>query len=131
MSSVEGLLLELHSKKVYSLHEKSFIEDLYRERLGKRLSPCRCRNKYHDAVVEMLVDIRRKQRAAMNKYILKHRVAILYNGRPYTRRTITDEVAKAILAEHPEYSTHFEHLPEEGGVGVKKPKVVKSRKKAQ
>ena len=88
----------------YSSAEQATIERLYYEVLGKRLSGCRCPDRWHDAVLEINSYIKKhgKMKEKSN-YKLRAGVILQIAGSSeiYTNDNLTDEVAAAFLKEHP------------------------------
>lgn len=98
----------------YSSAEQATIERLYYEVLGKRLSGCRCPDKWHDAVFEINSYIKKhgKMKEKSN-YKLRAGVILQIAGSSeiYTNDNLTDEVAAAFLKEHPNAAGRFEVIP--------------------
>ena len=98
----------------YSSAEQATIERLYYEVLGKRLSGCRCPDKWHDAVLEINSYIKKhgKMKEKSN-YKLRAGVILQIAGSSeiYTNDNLTDEVAAAFLKEHPNATGRFEVIP--------------------
>mgnify|MGYP000649246989 FL=1 len=98
----------------YSSAEQATIERLYYEVLGKRLSACRCPDKWHDAVLEINSYIKKhgKMKEKSN-YKLRAGVILQIAGSSeiYTNDNLTDEVAAAFLKEHPNATGRFEVIP--------------------
>ena len=80
----------------YSSAEQATIERLYYEVLGKRLSGCRCPDRWHDAVLEINSYIKKhgKMKEKSN-YKLRAGVILQIAGSSeiYTNDNLTDEVA--------------------------------------
>ena len=98
----------------YSSAEQATIERLYYEVLGKRLSGCRCPDRWHDAVLEINSYIKKhgKMKEKSN-YKLRAGVILQIAGSSeiYTNDNLTDEVAAAFLKEHPNATGRFEVIP--------------------
>ena len=98
----------------YSSAEQATIARLYYEVLGKRLSGCRCPDKWHDAVLEINSYIKKhgKMKEKSN-YKLRAGVILQIAGSSeiYTNDNLTDEVAAAFLKEHPNATGRFEVIP--------------------
>lgn len=77
--------------------------------MGRPVKVCNCKNRYHDAVLEML-HIVRKTSKTMANYVLKAGVVICTNGAVYTNANLTDEVAEKFLAEKPNAKGLFAHI---------------------
>lgn len=104
-------LTRLYSLEEYTAEERSFIGNLYREAFGKEVAKCNCTNRWKDAVIQLLIFSKKEE--TMSKYKLKRGVLAYHNGRPYNRATMTDEVAKAILANNEKARSLFEYIPKE------------------
>lgn len=104
-------LTRLYSLEEYTAEERSFVGNLYREAFGKEVAKCNCTNRWKDAVIQLLIFTKKEQ--MMSRYKLKRGVLAYYNGRPYNRATMTDEVAKAILENNEKARSLFEYIPEE------------------
>lgn len=98
----------------YSSTERETIERLYYEVLGKRIDGCRCPDKWHDAVLEIELYIKKhgKMKEKSN-YKLRAGVILQIAGSSevYTNDNLTDEVAAAFLKEHPKAVSRFETIP--------------------
>lgn len=104
-------LTRLYSLDEYTAEERSFIGNLYLEAFGKEVAKCNCTNRWKDSVIQLLIFSKKEE--TMSKYKLKRGVLAYYNGRPYNRATMTDEVAKAILANNEKARSLFEYIPKE------------------
>lgn len=98
----------------YSSTEQETIERLYCEVLGKPMRECRCPDKWHDAVLEIISYIRKhgKMKEKSN-YKLRAGVILQIAGSSevYTNDNLTDDVAIAFLKEHPNAVQRFETIP--------------------
>lgn len=113
---------------VFSVEDKTLIEEAYQSLLHRSVRRCNCKSRYADALVELLSHIKKANN--MNKYILKAGALIWLGDDCYTRHNLTDEVAKRYLELHPDATRHFESIPEEEKPAEKeKPK--KSKKKGE
>lgn len=107
------LLRELGSggyNRHYLPHEIKQIEDLSLVVLGRPVKVCDCKNRHHDAVLEMLRVVKRKMTMASD-YILKAGVVIVEDNNPYTNANLTNEVAEAFLKRKPGATGLFIHIP--------------------
>ena len=103
-----------NASETFSQEEKTEIERVYFEVFRRKMRTCQCKNKYHDAILEMynyLKNIELKG-GEMTKSRLKRGV-VLYvgNGKYYTNSNLTDEVAAEYLAKYPRRVGIFEVLP--------------------
>lgn len=120
---------------VFSVEDKTLIEEAYQSLLHRSVRRCNCRSRYADALVELLSQIKKANN--MNKYILKAGALIWLGDDCYTRNNITDDVAKRYLELHPDATRHFETIPtvETPTEEVKEPtpeaKPKKSKKKGE
>lgn len=98
----------------YSSAEQATIERLYFEVFGRRLTGCRCNNRWHDAVLEIYSHIKRNGKMKeKSTYKLRAGVILQIAGSTeiYTNDNLTDEVAAAFLKEHPQAVGRFEVIP--------------------
>lgn len=133
LSEAKQVLKELRGRfdSPYSSSDKSTIEDLYFEVLGKSFRPTSCQQCYHDAVIEMYCYIKKNNSMAeKSNYRLKAGVIIncpnFQGGKIYTNDNLTDKVASDFLKMFPEQVSIFQKVPAE------KPKTPKNgNKKAE
>lgn len=102
----------------FSSSDKSAIEELYNEVLGKTFKPTSCQNCYHDALLEVYNYIKKNNRMAeKSNYRLKAGAIIncpnFNKGKVYCNDNLTDEVASAFLAKYPEQEVLFQKIPEQ------------------
>ncbi|MBO7314911.1 MAG: hypothetical protein J6U49_04510 [Alistipes sp.] len=126
------LLRELGSggySRHYLPHEVETIERLYLEIMGRPVKVCQCKDRHHDAVLEML-NIAKRARNMASTYILKRGVIIHYNNEVYSNANLTNEVAAAFLAERPSAEGLFAFIPsKKKATAAKKVAPKKSTKK--
>jgi hypothetical protein len=125
------LLRELSSggySRHYLPHEVETIERLYLEIMGRPVKVCQCKDRHHDAVLEML-NIAKRARNMASTYILKRGVIIHHNNEVYSNANLTNEVAAAFLAERPSAEGLFAFIPKKKTMAVKKTASKKSTKK--
>lgn len=81
--------------------------------LGKAVRQCNCKDRYADALIEIITYLN-KNTKLMSEYKakLKRGILIHYNGEMYTCLNITDEVAKAYLKQYPQNAHYFATLPD-------------------
>lgn len=97
---------------VYSDQERAWIDSLHRAELGEPVRQCTCRNRYTDAVLELYIKLKRLNKMQKERqYILKRGQLIWYGADAYTCNNLTDEVAAAYLAQHPDAAHRFERIP--------------------
>lgn len=103
----------------YSAVEKAEIVRLYDLILGRSFGECRCPDRWHDAVVEMMVYLKKfgKMRAKSN-YRLRTGVVIQLPGCSdvYTNANLTDEVARTYLELFPAAARRFETIPDDAAI---------------
>ena len=111
----------LHGKK-YQIFRAVMVS------FGEPLKKENCVTCVSDGLASLRKAYRKQFRTMANKqtYILKD-LAVAYQGERYERDTITDEVARKMLAEFPEYKALFEYIPEE----KKKPAGEKKEKESE
>jgi len=110
LEEVVDKLKELGELPSYSSSDKSEIERLYKEVLGKEFTKTSCNDCYRDAVIEMTVYIKKNNR----NYILKNGVLLqpeFGSNKMYTNDNLTDEVAEKYLAKNPKGEIYFAHVP--------------------
>lgn len=102
----------------FNSQEKRSIEELHREVIGYDMKPTTCQNCYHDALI--LIILRLKKTTAMAKdkqYTLRNgfiiHSPIFHQGTIYTNANLTDEVAKEYLERFPANVTMFSKMPRE------------------
>ena len=109
----------------YNSTDKDLIERLYWEVLGKVFMPTSCQTCYHDAVIEINLQLKNhNSMAAERKYLLKAGAIInspvFDDGKIYSNANLTDDVAKRYLEEFPESVGMFQRLPDETAEEPKK-----------
>lgn len=114
-------LAELNKLKGYSvtgsllLHESEF-DALYMAVCGKHLRNCKCKDRLNDALIEIHVTLKKQLNEMKNICRLRKGVVIMhvqgYEGKVFNHTNITDDVARAYLAQHPEKAVYFDVLPE-------------------
>lgn len=100
----------------FSAADKSLIESLYREVLGKAFRATACQRCYHDAVMEMALYLRKeKQMKPKTRYTMRAGFIIacpaFHNGKIYSNANLTDEVAEEYLAMFPNQKRYFDENP--------------------
>lgn len=101
----------------FSNSEKKKIEELYFEVLRKTFVHTSCQQCYHDAVIEMMLYLRknRKLKAKCN-YRMRAGFIIscpdFYSGKIFTNDNLTDKVAKEYLERYPKQEIMFSEIPE-------------------
>lgn len=108
----------------FSNIDKSTIVELYGEVLGKQFHPTSCQQCYHDALIEIVLYLRKEKRMA-EKCNYRLRAGYILNsphfrgGKIYTNDNLTDEVAEEYLSMFPDNRSMFQALPEIKAVGRK------------
>ena len=89
VSEAYNTLLALsRANKPYSSAEESIISNLYTEVTGKKVRDCNCRDKWHDAVIEALLYIKKNNaRKSIQTTILQIRLP-----RSFYKSTLTQGV---------------------------------------
>ena len=120
LSEAKQILKELRGRfdSPYSSSDKSTIEDLYFEVLGKTFRPTSCQQCYHDAVIEMYCYIKKNNSMAeKSNYRLKAGVIIncpnFQGGKIHTNDNPTAKVASDFLTMFPEQVSIFQKVPAE------------------
>lgn len=108
---------ELRALPLLAHSEKSEIENLYPEVLGKKFVRTSCNDCYRDAIIEMYLYL--KKNGAMKEkcsYTLKKGALIQMDfgsGEFYTNANLTDEVAEMYLSKHPDGRVLFASMPDD------------------
>jgi hypothetical protein len=101
-------------KTPYADAEKSQIDSLHFEIKGRYVRPGPCKNKYHDAVQELLYYLKKHGKMAeKSQYRLKPGVILQMEGSSivYDNSNLTDEIAAAFLKKYPKAVSRFEITP--------------------
>ncbi len=102
----------------FSDSDRQFVDVLHQSILGSPVRDCACRNRYTDAYYEIMAALPKETRKLFKnmrkekKYRLIGGYVIYHEGNHYTNVTLTDEIAKAYLAKHPDAAYQFESIPE-------------------
>ena len=111
----DTLLALSRANKPYSSAEESIISNLYTEVTGKKVRDCNCRDKWHDAVIEALLYLK-KHKAMREKcnYQLRAGVILHISGSSevYTNDNLTNEVAEKFLKDNPNAVGRFAVIPQ-------------------
>lgn len=109
--------LKAHLTGAFSVSQKKEIHELYSAVLRKTLKVTSCQRCYHDALIEVILYLRKegKMKEETN-YALRAGFIIhcptFHNGKIYTNDNLTDEVAKAYLEAFPNQKPMFAKIPE-------------------
>lgn len=99
----------------YSTAEESIISNLYTEVTGKKVRDCNCRDKWHDAVIEALLYLK-KHKAMREKCDYKLRAGVILHisgsSEVYTNDNLTNEVAEKFLKDNPNAVGRFAVIPQ-------------------
>lgn len=107
---------ELRSRfsQPYPTFDKETITRLYMEVCGKRMRATSCQTCYHDAVIEIYLQLKKNKMANDCKYRL--RAGFIINTPAirgvYSNANLTDDVARKYLELFPQKASMFEKLPE-------------------
>lgn len=114
----------LRGQTALSAFDKSDIELMYREVLGKDFVKTSCNDCYHDAVIEMYLYLKRTgNMKEKSNYTLKNGVLLQIefgSNTMYTNANLTDEVAENYLAKNPKGEIFFASMPTDWEERVKK-----------
>lgn len=94
-----------------SLSDQANISDLYLYVFGRELRKCNCKDKYKDALIEILNYLtthKNMSTARLKKGILLN----VFGEGVYSNANLTDEVAREYLATYPDNEDMFDVLPE-------------------
>lgn len=116
VSEAYNTLLALsRADKPYSSAEESIISNLYTEVTGKKVRDCNCRDKWHDAVIEALLYLK-KHKAMREKCDYKLRAGVILHisgsSEVYTNDNLTNEVAEKFLKDNPNAVGRFAVIPQ-------------------
>lgn len=114
----------LRGQTALSTFDKSDIELMYREVLGKDFVKTSCNDCYRDAVIEMYLYLKRMgNMKEKSNYTLKNGVLLqteFGSNTMYTNANLTDEVAENYLAKNPKGEIFFASMPTDWEERVKK-----------
>lgn len=101
----------------FSDSDRQFVDALHQSILGYPVRDCSCRNRYTDAYYEIYAVLpdetkRLIKMSKERKYRLIGGYVIYHEGSHYTNVTLTDAIAEAYLAKHPDAAYQFESIPE-------------------
>lgn len=110
--------LKGHFDAPFSSSDKSRIESLYYEVIGKTFVPTSCQQCYHDGLIEIYHYIKKYGKMAEKlNYRLKAGAIIncpaFMGGKVFSNDNLTDEVAKNYLKQFPDNVELFQKVPEE------------------
>lgn len=109
-------LKELGGISSLSPSEKAEIEHLYRDVLDKKFTRSSCSDCYHDAVLEMMLYLKRNGKMKeKSEYKLKNGVLLQMefgSSKFYTNESLTDDIAEEYLAKYPNNANYFSKIPE-------------------
>lgn len=98
---------------LYSM-DKAQVANLYNEVLGKTFKPTSCRDCYRDAVIEMILYLKKNgamkekcQYSLLNGAIIRE----FGTGKVYSNANLTDKVAEAWLRKYPQQIKMFATYP--------------------
>lgn len=115
VSEVVDRLKGLGGKSSLSSSEKSEVASLYYDVLGKKFVKTSCNDCYRDAIIEMVVYLKKNGKMKeKSNYVLKNGVVlqpVFGSSQFYTNANLTDEVAENYLASNPSASKLFSILP--------------------
>lgn len=111
----DTLLALSRANKPYSSAEESIISNLYTEVTGKKVRDCNCRDKWHDAVIEALLYLK-KNKAMREKCDYKLRAGVILHisgsSEVYTNDNLTNKVAEKFLKDNPNAVGRFAVIPQ-------------------
>ena len=97
---------------VYNGDDRSLIESLYRNEMGRSLRECSCKHRYPDGVMELYHQLRINKKMQEDKqYLLKAGLLVWIGSDCYNRHTLTDELAIEYLNAHPDATIQFDRVP--------------------
>ena len=113
----ERLKAHLNTNDAFSVSEKAEIEALYAAVLDKPFKRTRCQRCYHDALIEVVVYLRKEGKMKeKTAYALRAGFIIhcpsFHNGKIYTNNNLTDEIAAEYLSIFPSKRPMFSKIPD-------------------
>lgn len=126
--------LKAHLNDAFSASEKSQIEHLYAEVLGKQFKPTNCQRCYHDALIQVILYLRKegKMKEKCN-YSLRAGFIIhcptFRGGKIYTNDNLTNDVARDYLAAFPGQRPMFAKVAEPAAVKSEDPATIEIKVK--
>lgn len=101
----------------FSPSEKETIKRLYSAVLGKTFRITSCQRCYHDAVIEIVLYLRKHKKMEEKKnYELRAGFIIhgveFHDGKIFTNENLTDEIAAEYLERYPDKARFFARIPE-------------------
>lgn len=121
--------LKAHLTGAFSVSQKKEIHELYSAVLRKTLKVTSCQRCYHDALIEVILYLRKegKMKEETN-YALRAGFIIhcptFRGGKIFTNDNLTDDVAREYLAAFPGQRSMFSRIPEEKPVVTEEPKTI-------
>lgn len=108
----DTLLALSRAQQPYSAAEESNISTLYTAVTGKKVRDCNCKDKWHDAIIEALVYLRKNGKMKQHcDYKLRAGVILHVGTSVYSNANLTNEVAAQFLKEHPQAVSRFAKIP--------------------
>lgn len=108
-----------HGRAPFSIEQKQLIERIYPQIMGRNFRKTSCKRCYHDAVIEMVVKLRRTKKMEPKrncKYIMRAGFVIRHpqidGGKIYTNANLTDEVAEKYIELFPQKAHMFDRIPD-------------------
>ncbi|GAA2993664.1 hypothetical protein [Prevotella corporis] len=102
--------------------DKTTIENLYYEVIGKTFVPTSCQQCYHDGLIEIYHYIKNNGKMAEKlNYRLKAGAIIncpaFMSGKVFSNDNLTDDVAEKFLKQFPDNVELFQKVPKASGAG--------------
>ena len=126
--------LKAHLTGAFSVSQKKEIHELYSAVLRKTLKVTSCQRCYHDALIEVILYLRKegKMKEETN-YALRAGFIIhcptFRGGKIFTNDNLTDDVAREYLAAFPGQRSMFSRISEEKPVVTEEPKTIEVKVK--
>lgn len=126
--------LKAHLTGAFSVSQKKEIHELYSAVLRKTLKVTSCQRCYHDALIEVILYLRKegKMKEETN-YALRAGFIIhcptFRGGKIFTNDNLTDDVAREYLAAFPGQRSMFSRIPEEKPVVTEESKTIEVKVK--
>lgn len=123
VSDIIDVLEKMRGLSALSSSDKQRIELLYGEVLGKLFLKTSCSDCYHDALIEMIIYLRKTgDMKKKSSYTLKNGVLlqpIFGSNEMFTNDNLTDEIAEQFLSKNPEGILLFAGFPNDWQERVK------------
>lgn len=113
LENLHSLIVAGGDDSIFTAQQKGWISKLHKAEFGEPIRECKCKNRYTDAVTVLLLRLRKRGNTREEaRYRLRRGILIWLSNNCYTAANITDDVAAAYLAAHPDAAHKFEKISE-------------------